>query len=100
LLVAGANIYEIDWADEDWIDDVEDGLMTPTAYAKATGILPEWLEALAAAGYDPGQVVWEDERRRREFRWLHGVKSSAIDVQELNSSQSTIRRRPIHAAGR
>ncbi|OBT66611.1 hypothetical protein VE03_03963 [Pseudogymnoascus sp. 23342-1-I1] len=99
LLVSGANLYEIEWANEHWADFVDDGLMTPTAYAEAAGILPEWLEALAAAGYDPGEVVSEDERRRREFRWLHGVKSSAIDIEELNSSRSTIRRRAGHATG-
>lgn len=92
LLINGANVFEIDWADGYLIDYIEDGIMSPTVHAQAYGIMPEWLEALAAAGYDPDHVIWEDERRRREFLWLHGAKSSSVDVQD-NHTQNSIRRR-------
>ncbi|RSL46677.1 hypothetical protein CEP54_013740 [Fusarium duplospermum] len=73
IISTGADIYTVEWADDEWIEDVgSDGVMSPTALAKATDIVEEWEEALRRAGYDPKEVFIEDERRRREFRLLQG----------------------------
>ncbi|RSL96111.1 hypothetical protein CEP52_011692 [Fusarium oligoseptatum] len=65
IISTGADIYTVEWADDDWVERVEpDGVMSPTAYAKAEGLVEEWEEALRRAGYDPREVFIEDERRR------------------------------------
>lgn len=93
LLINGANVFEIDWADGLCTVIIKDGIMSPTVYAQVYCIMPEWLEALAAAGYDPDHVIWEDERRRREFLCLPGAKSSAVDVEDNLTQQNSIKRR-------
>ncbi|KAF5005199.1 hypothetical protein FDECE_8320 [Fusarium decemcellulare] len=95
LISNGADIYHVEWASGDWIDDVDDdGLMSPTAYVKANDLMPVWKYALKAAGYDPEQVLLDDERRRRKFRQLQGASSSSVEVAE-EVSGSSMRRRAI-----
>lgn len=88
----GADIFDMEWANDDWLGKVaDDGVMTPTAYAKATGCARLWRYALNKAGYDPDEVFLEDERRRREFRRLHGATSSAVEME--GPPRSELRRR-------
>ncbi|RSL54759.1 hypothetical protein CEP53_007331 [Fusarium sp. AF-6] len=95
IISTGADIYTVEWADDDWVERVEpDGVMSPTAYAKAEGLVEEWEEALRRAGYDPREVFIEDERRRREFRLLQGVKSSAVEMFP-DSSEISVRKRRV-----
>ncbi|RSM03508.1 hypothetical protein CDV31_010439 [Fusarium ambrosium] len=95
IISTGADIYTVEWADDFWVGDVEpDGVMSPTAYAKATGMVEEWEEALRRAGYDPREVFIEDERRRREFRLRQGVKSSAVEVFP-DCSELSVRKRRV-----
>lgn len=95
LIATGADIYDVHWVDEDWIKDFEDGvLMSPTVYAKESGLMPVWKYALYQAGYNPDLVILEDKRNRQEFRRLHGAKSSAVEMSE-DISGSAIRRRLV-----
>lgn len=90
----GAEIYDMEWAGEGWLNKVaDDGVMSITAYAKATDCAPFWRHALKHAGYDPDDVFLEDERRRREFRKLHGAASSAVEVEDPPTS--SLRRRLV-----
>lgn len=94
IISSGADIYDVELAHERWIDAVDDdGVMSPTAYAKANGFASVWKYALRQAGYDPDVVFLEDERRRREFRRLHGATSSAVEME--NPPSSTLRRRLV-----
>ncbi|KAH7191787.1 uncharacterized protein B0J16DRAFT_331768 [Fusarium flagelliforme] len=94
MISQGANVYNMEWAGEDWINYVDaDGVMSPTAYAKLWNIVPIWRYALKRAGYDPDEVFLEDERRRREFRRLHGATSSAVEMEDPPSS--ALRRRLV-----
>ncbi|KAH7166386.1 hypothetical protein EDB81DRAFT_782227 [Dactylonectria macrodidyma] len=100
LIASGADIYHVEWANEDWANHVEDGLMTPTVFAERRDMLPEWLKAVAKAGYDPDEVLLEDIRRRREFRLLHGAKSSSVEVGGVlrESGSQEVRRRKVGRA--
>ncbi|KAH7140177.1 hypothetical protein B0J13DRAFT_62290 [Dactylonectria estremocensis] len=100
LVANSADIYHVEWDDKSWEDDVEDGLMTLTAYAKANDLLPQWLKAVATAGYDPEEVLLEDMRKRREFRLLHGAKSSSVEIGEAlgEPGSQELRRRTVGRA--
>ncbi|KAM0425170.1 hypothetical protein ACHAPT_009487 [Fusarium lateritium] len=93
LISTGADIYTMEWASGDWVEDVEDGVMSPTAFASATDMVVLWERALRRAGYDPEEVFAEDERRRREFRLLNGANSSSVEVPGATSGPSVRRRR-------
>lgn len=39
LSINGAGIYDLEWANEEWIDNLDEGgVMSPTVYAKALEI--------------------------------------------------------------
>ena len=91
IISSGADIYYMELAHEYWMNAVDDdGVMSPTAYSKANGFTSLWRHALQQAGYNPDLVFLEDERRRREFRRLHGATSSAVEMECLPGS--TLRR--------
>jgi hypothetical protein len=91
MISNGADIYDMEWAPGAWIEFTDgDGVMSPTVYAKGVHRIPIWRYALKQAGYDPDEVFLEDRRRRREFRKLHGVISSAIEMRDPPTS--TLRR--------
>jgi hypothetical protein len=95
MISGGADIYDMEWATEEWIDDVDhDRVMSPTAYAKAMDLMPVWRYALQRAGYNPDDVILEDEKRRREFQRLHGAASSAVEIEE-DTTGSTLRKRRV-----
>jgi len=94
IISDGADIHDMEWANEHWVDKVDvDGVMSPTAFIKATRRDHVWRYALRKAGYNPDEVFLEDERRRREFRRLHGATSSVVAVEDPPSS--TFRRRLV-----
>jgi hypothetical protein len=55
--------------------------MTPTLFARIRDFMPEWREALKAAGYDPDAVIAEDARQRHDLVRKHGAQISAIDAE-------------------
>lgn len=69
LIRQGADIYDVHWADHAWCNAVEDGVMTPTTYARAMDddLVRLWERALRRAGLNPQDVFAEDTRQRREF---------------------------------
>ena len=94
LISSGADIYDTELADESLIDAAdEDGLISPTIIAEVAKVVPLWRHALREAGYNPDEVFLEDERRRREFRRLHGANSSAVEME--NPPRSALRRRLV-----
>lgn len=97
MIRKGADIYDVHWADEERFDYVEDGIMTPTAYARYLddGVVPLWEAALRRAGLNPLYVYAEDARRRREFLKTHGATRSAVDV-DLGQESSQLRLRRAH----
>lgn len=99
LIGRGADVYDVHWADERWHDEVEDGIMTPTAFVRATdGLLPLWETALRRAGLNPLEVLTEDARRRREFLRTHGATMNSVDV-DLGQESSELRLRRPHTSG-
>ncbi|KAF4948977.1 hypothetical protein FGADI_9262 [Fusarium gaditjirri] len=68
LISGGADIYDIEWACDDKTRMFQqEGLISPTLVANATGLLVEWVFVLQETGHDPVDVILEDRRRRKEF---------------------------------
>lgn len=98
LIRKGADIYDVHWADNAWYDAVEDGVMTPTAYARAMDddLVALWETALRRAGLNPLEVFAEDARRRREFLKTQGALIYSIDLDDgLDSGDMRLRRTHI-----